>query len=390
MSLNSKIWDAAIVGGGPAGLAAAIALRQRGLCCVVVDAIAPPIDKACGEGLMPEAIESLARLGIELGANDGIVVRGIQFANEVSKSSAAFARGVGLGVRRTRLHARMVRRAEEAGVELLWGKRAELVPDGHMRVDGAELQARWMIGADGQMSRFRPWAGLDRVRTSSTRYGFRRHYRCQPWSEYIEVYWGPRAQLYVTPVGADEICIAVLTSDARLRTADALLDFPQVEAKLRGAAFTTRDRGSATTTRKVARVYRGSRILLGDASGSVDAITGEGLAAAFQQALALADAVAQDDPAAYQAEHRRIAWRPRAMAHAMLLMDRYPSLQQRALGVFASDPDEFSRLLAVHVGQASLPKFVLRHGTAFAWRMLAAKRPKPSEEDAAASAGILS
>ena len=48
--------DALIAGGGPAGLAAAIALRQKGLDVLVADALWPPIDKACGEGLMPDAL----------------------------------------------------------------------------------------------------------------------------------------------------------------------------------------------------------------------------------------------------------------------------------------------------------------------------------------------
>ena len=58
--------DVFIVGGGPAGLAAAIAARQRGLRVVVADGGHAPIDKACGEGLMPDALAELERLGIQL------------------------------------------------------------------------------------------------------------------------------------------------------------------------------------------------------------------------------------------------------------------------------------------------------------------------------------
>ena len=39
------------IGGGPAGLAAAIALRQKGIDCMVVETLELPIDKCCGEGL---------------------------------------------------------------------------------------------------------------------------------------------------------------------------------------------------------------------------------------------------------------------------------------------------------------------------------------------------
>jgi hypothetical protein len=63
----SSTWDVCVVGGGPAGLAAAIALRLRGLQVVVADGLRPPIDKACGEGLMPDALR-MQRLGIEIPA----------------------------------------------------------------------------------------------------------------------------------------------------------------------------------------------------------------------------------------------------------------------------------------------------------------------------------
>ena len=56
--------DVFVVGGGPAGLAAAIAARQRGFEVVVADSAQPPIDKACGEGLMPDGVAALARLGV--------------------------------------------------------------------------------------------------------------------------------------------------------------------------------------------------------------------------------------------------------------------------------------------------------------------------------------
>src|ERR1035437_5187688 len=80
--------EALIVGGGPAGLAAAIALRQRGIDCTVVEARMPGIDKACGEGLMPDSREALAQLGVTLTESDGQVFRGIRFENSVHRVDA--------------------------------------------------------------------------------------------------------------------------------------------------------------------------------------------------------------------------------------------------------------------------------------------------------------
>ena len=370
--MKKATWDAVIVGGGPAGLAAAIALRQRGLECLVVDAMTPPIDKACGEGLMPDALHSLAQLGVHITLDDGALFRGISFSNGKERVRSEFPDGVGIGVRRLQLHQRMVERAAQIGVALQWGTTAELLPDNVIRVDGSELRARWLIGADGQTSRFRKWAGLDGTRSLRARYGFRRHYQVAPWSEEVEVHWGMRGQLYVTPVGEDEVCIAWITRDPKLRMEDAVQDFPYIAAKLDGAEFTSRDRGSVTATRTLAQVYTGTNVLVGDASGSADAITGEGLAMSFRQAVVLADCLVKGDLNTYGREHRRIARLPHAMAHIMLLMDRWPALQQRALHVLSQRPEYFSQLLRVHVGHASLPAFLLQQGPGFAWKLLAA------------------
>jgi len=63
--------DVVVVGGGPAGLAAAIAARLQGLRVVVLEAAHPPIDKVCGEGIMPEALAALRRLGVHLTPEHG-------------------------------------------------------------------------------------------------------------------------------------------------------------------------------------------------------------------------------------------------------------------------------------------------------------------------------
>src|SRR5258708_12575468 len=110
--------DVYVIGGGPAGLAAAIAARQRGLRAIVVDGSHPPIDKACGEGLMPDARRAAAQLGIELPNSIGYEFRGIRFHGEGRSVEANFPDGRGIGVRRTALHQAMVYSAVRAAVEL--------------------------------------------------------------------------------------------------------------------------------------------------------------------------------------------------------------------------------------------------------------------------------
>ena len=65
-----------IIGGGPAGLAAAIAARQKGFDVTLADSAIPPIDKPCGEGLMPDGVRALADLGIDIPPEDSFPFRG--------------------------------------------------------------------------------------------------------------------------------------------------------------------------------------------------------------------------------------------------------------------------------------------------------------------------
>ncbi len=333
--------DVFIVGGGPAGLAAAIASRLRGFQVVVADAAQPPIDKACGEGLMPDSLAALGQLGVEVDPEQSFAFRGIRFIGDGGRVAADFPREHGIAVRRVRLHQALIDRARELGVTLLWRTHV---------TDLRDVRARWIIGADGGNSRVRRWASLDAVRTESFRYGFRRHYRLRSWTDFMEVYWGSACQMYVTSVGPEEMCVALLTRDQHLRLSAAMPHFPELSRRLQGALPVSEERGATTVTRHLRRVYRGNIALIGDASGSVDAITGEGMGLAFRQALALADALAADNLDQYQTAHRRLARRPAIMAQLMLLLDRFPRLQPLVLRTFGAKPFIFERLLAVHVG----------------------------------------
>jgi flavin-dependent dehydrogenase len=352
--------DVFVVGGGPAGLAAAIAARQRGFDVVVADVARPPIDKACGEGLMPESIRALRTLGVVIDAEQSFHFRGVRFVEGPVSVAANFPEASGIGVRRTCLHRLLVDRASEIGVSFLWGARVTGISNNGVLVDGKALPCRWVIGADGQKSRVRAWAGLDRVRHESVRYGFRRHYQMQPWTDQVEVHWGTGCQVYVTPVAPQEVSVALLCNDSHERLEGALSDFPELNRRLAGAPFSSSERGAVTASRRLHKVVRGKTLLIGDASGSVDAITGEGLCLSFRQAVALGDALASGDLASYQAEHRRLAQRPILMSRLLLLLDRFPKLRRRALGTLAARPAIFAQLLAMHVAAISPMDLLVR------------------------------
>jgi flavin-dependent dehydrogenase len=337
-SIDGLRADVLVIGAGPAGLAAAIAARLKGFEVTVADPARPPIDKACGEGILPAGVAVLRRLGVLDGLDDGLAFRGIRFIDGDATVEAPFRASCGIALRRTRLHELLVRRAEAIGVRLLWGT--------SIRSTSEVSQCRWIVGADGQRSWVRQEALPEATRSLTTRYGFRRHYQMAPWTDMVEVYWGARCQVYVTPVSSDEIGVALLSRDSHLRLDAALDEFPTLARRLENARLTTTERGAATTSRRLGRVFHGRTVLIGDASGSVDAITGEGLSLSFLQALALADALAANDLSSYQAEHRRLARHAAITGKGLLLLDRFPSLRRMILWGLTFEPRILRRALA--------------------------------------------
>ncbi len=369
-------WDVFIVGGGPAGLATAIAARRRGLNVLVADGAVPPIDKPCGEGLMPDGVEALLNLGVPVPEADAYPFRGIRFVSNGTSAEAEFPRGTAYGIRRTHLHRAMVDHATACGVRLLWQAAVTgLHPEGAL-VAGELVRARWVVGADGTGSRVRAWAKLDPPEADPTqntnlRFAFRRHYRVAPWTAFMELHWGRHCQIYATPVSADEVCIALISSSQKLRLEDALGQFPELRDRLANAEFASSERGAITVTRRLQRVYRDHTVLVGDASAGVDAITGEGLCLSFRQAALLGECLASGDIARYQTVHRQLVRRPALMARLMLCMANHDRLRQRAMQVFQSTPRSFAGMLAMHVGAGSTRDYV-SNGLALGWELLKA------------------
>jgi len=366
---SSNSVDVFVAGGGPAGLAAAIAARRHGLSVLVADGAVPPIDKACGEGLMPDGVDALHKLGVTIPQTEAQPFRGIRFVSGDKKAEAEFPGGTAYGIRRTTLHRIMVEQAEASGVSLRWQAPVTGLHDEGALVAGDPVRARWVVGADGAQSRVRHWAGLDAHQRKNVRFAFRRHYQVTPWTDFMELHWGEHCQLYVTAVGPAEICVAMISDSPKLRLEDALAKFPELSGRLRDAAYVSSERGAITASRRLRRVYRERFVMVGDASGGVDAITGEGLCLAFRQAALLGECLATNDLARYQAEHRKLNRRPTLMARLMLFLGNHTRIRQRTMQVFESSPRSFAGMLAMHVGAGSTRDYV-SNGLALGWQLL--------------------
>ncbi len=372
MSKSIGQTEVLVAGGGPAGLATAIAVRQAGFEVAVVDCAQPPIDKACGEGIMPDGLAALRQLGVQIGPGQAALFRGIRFLNDDDHVEAEFPHGVGYGIRRTVLHQLLIDRATEAGASLYWRARITGVSAQGVVIGGQHVGYRWLICADGHNSLLRRSAGLDASHSAQKRFGFRRHYRVMPWSDFVEVHWSDCGQMYVTPVSDDEICVAFITRKPALRLEEALPNFPRLWPHLRDLAPDNRRLGALSVTQRLAAVQRGNVALVGEASGSVDAVTGEGLSMAFRQAIALAEAMREENLQQYETAHHGIARLPLMMSTLMLTMDKHPSFRRRVFRALTSEPAYFRRLLALHTGAISPRSIGLRETVLLGWHLLAA------------------
>jgi len=342
--------DVLVVGGGPAGLAAAIAASLKNLRVTVVDTRRPPINKPCGEGLLPEAVSALGRLGVAIDSSLGFPFDGFRFSDEASTVSAEIPEGRGMGLRRTTLHQLLIDRATQVGVSLLWGARVSALDFQGACVDGVFIPCKWLIGADGQHSSVREFASLGPSLPVRTRLGFRRHYAIAPWTSFVEVHWGQRSQMIVTPTGSGEICVSLFVDDPQLRMDRVFDHFPAVAARLSGTQPLSSEAGAVTSFSRARAVVRRTVALVGDSSGTVDAVSGQGLSLAFQQAICLAESLARGDLARYESGHRSISRAAVRMTQLLLWMNSNAALRRKVLRLFAARPGLFAKMISAHTG----------------------------------------
>ncbi len=331
--------DLIVAGGGPVGLVAAIHAASAGLDVTVVEPRSGPIDKACGEGLMPDALARLHAIGVD---PPGLPFRGIRYVAGRHVATARFSGTSGRGVRRTTLHDALLRRALDAGVQVVVGRVGDIVQR-QDRVEAAGITARYLIGADGLHSSVRRQLGVDGRATGSPRFGVRQHFAAPPWTDLVEVHWLPDVEVYVTPVDASVVGVAVL-GRAPLHLADVLARLPYLTDRL-GSVAASSSRGAGPLRQRTSARHAGRALLVGDASGYVDALTGEGLRVGFAEAEAAVGCIVAGDLDRYEALWRSTTRSYRWLTGGLVWTTSRPRLRSMVVPAAVALPAVFRRLV---------------------------------------------
>ena len=312
--------DLLVVGGGPGGLATALQARAHGLSVIIVEPRKGPVDKACGEGLMPGGLAELTSLGVD---PTGMPIHGIAYVSEHHRAQARFRNGPGRGVRRTTLHAALTTRAKEQDTEWVRAKVTDVRQDAR-GVAAAGLYARYLVAADGLHSTVRNAVGIAATAGTPRRYGVRWHYTVPAWSDVVEVHWSRRGEAYVTPVEPGLVGVAILSGGR-----PDLAWFPWLARRLEGARRGPA-RGCGPLRQVVSRRVAGRVLLVGDAAGYEDALTGEGISLAVKQAAAAIDAIVNDSPLSYEAAWHQVTRNYRLLTRGLVLAGT-PAATRRAI-----------------------------------------------------------
>jgi len=341
-------WDAVVVGGSVAGSTAARELASRGLKVALVEKARFPRPKACGEGLLPHGAAALRDSGIEI---DGCRVRGLRFvAPSGATAEADFPGGTGYVVRRERFDERLFRAAAGTpGVAAFEGTPYE----------PGRFPARWVVGADGLRSQFHRRPEFHAAPPAERRVGLSTHVRgLEIDRDRVEVLIHDAGEVYLAPSDGDEALVACLFRQEALppgagnedRVLQLLLSLEVLRGRTRGIAFTSPVLAVAPLGLRVGAVVSGDTLLVGDAAGAPDPVTGEGMSLAILSARAAAEAIAAGRPGDYEKARRRLAAGSEWLGRWLLRATRYPRIADRVVSSLVEHPDLFTKLLEISGG----------------------------------------
>ena len=307
------MWDAIVVGAGPAGCAAATLLARGGLRVTLLDKSAAPPSKVCGEYLSPGCLRILDRIGALLPVRDAGArpLSGMLIHTVAGRClRATFPRGHalrnvpshGLAIRRGRLDPILLDLAIKAGAEyapnfqvsdLLWQTGRVSGVRGRHRGGPETLRGRLVIGADGRNSvvarrlgtvRRHPW--LDKIALVGYVSGLTRA------KDVGEIFLGRDRYCILNPITPDLTNIGLVINRCEFQPRpdptgfllEASATLGGLRDRLAGARLVAPVRRLGPLAHRATRLAAPGALLVGDAAGFLDPFTGEGIHAALLSA----------------------------------------------------------------------------------------------------------
>jgi hypothetical protein len=228
-----------------------------------------------------------------------------------------------------------------------------VAPD--LRAPTSTIADRLVVAAYGLHSLLRKASGLEAAPGARRRFALRQHYEVRPWTDFVEVYVDAKGEAVATPVSDRCVGVNFVWEDGVIErpTIAALAGrFPALRARLGNAPTTSSVKGAGPMAQRAKRRNSERMVLVGDAAGFVDSISGDGLSIAFNSALILgrylgrilARGATRESMQQYEREARRLYRGYWFVTNGLLTIARHPRARRmiinslmRASGSFPRD-----------------------------------------------------